>query len=180
MSIIHNGLGLPVRRSQLPEKTRDILVVEDNSDDVFLLRQAFKKAEASDRLYVVGDGLQALAYLKGDAPYANRLEHPFPDFILLDLNMPRMNGFELLKALRQNPPWARLVVHVFSASSRASDVEIAYQLQANSFLVKPTSLHELVGLAQALHRWHCFISFPCKPDKTAAARMESESAAVKA
>ncbi len=141
-----------------------ILVAEDNEDDVFLLEQAFKKAEASSRLIVVPDGAQAVAYLKGEDAYVDRAEHPFPDVLLLDLNMPRMNGFEVLEWVRRNPLCSRLIVHVLTASAREADVERAYELHANSFIVKPNRLDELVAFVAALHQWHRFTRSAQKPE----------------
>jgi len=150
----------------------NILVVEDNPDDVFFLQQALKKAAVSSRLDAVCDGLEALAYLKGDAAYSDRAAYPFPDVLLLDLNMPRMNGFEVLQWIRQNPRCARLVVHVFTASSREEDVQRAYDLGANSYVTKPSRVDELVALVTAMHQWHRFTSFaPRTVDKGALAQM---------
>jgi CheY-like chemotaxis protein len=142
----------------------NILVVEDNADDVFLLRQAFKKAGVSSRLNVAGDGVEAQAYLRGDGAYADRVAHPVPDFLLLDLNMPRLNGFELLEWIRRYPPCSQLVVHVLTASARQADVQRAYGLHANSYLTKPTRVDQLVALVAALHAWHRFISLPLQPN----------------
>jgi CheY-like chemotaxis protein len=138
----------------------NILLAEDNRDDVFLLEQAFKKAGVAVSLQVVSDGLEALAYLKGEGAYRDRGAHPLPDVLLLDINMPRMDGFEVLEWVRQDARCARLLVHVLTSSSRAADVERAYDLRANSYVVKPTRLDELIALVLAFAQWHHFVSVP--------------------
>jgi CheY-like chemotaxis protein len=148
----------------------NILVAEDNPDDVFFLEQAVKKASLTDRVIAVPDGVEAAAYLQGEGVYADRSLYPYPDFLLLDLNMPRMNGFELLEQIRQDPAFShasRLVVHVLSASSREADVQRAYDLRANSYVIKPGRLDELVAFATALHDWHRFTALPEQRQKEA-------------
>jgi CheY-like chemotaxis protein len=137
--------------------TLNILVAEDNPDDIFLLEQAFRKAGVTSRLLAVRDGVEAVAYLKGEEAYANRSEFPFPDVLLLDLNMPRMNGFEVLEWVRRDEHCAGLVVYVLTASARESDLERAYALHANAFVVKPNRLDDLVAFVSALHQWHRFV-----------------------
>lgn len=142
-------------------RCKNILVAEDNADDWFLLRQSFQKAAPDFSLQVVSDGLEALAYLKGEDQFANRLEHPLPDVLLLDLNMPRMNGFELLEWIRQSQsPHRSLVVHVLTASARPLDIQRAYALGANGYLIKPNRLSELLTLVAALQQWHRFVCLP--------------------
>jgi CheY-like chemotaxis protein len=135
----------------------DILLAEDNEDDVLLLRQAFRKAGAASHLHVVPDGAEALAYLKGEGPHGDRSEFPFPDLMLLDLNMPRVNGFEVLEWVRQDAECGRLVVHILTSSSRDADVRRAYDLHANTFVLKPSRVDELVAFVTALHDWHRFV-----------------------
>lgn len=137
-----------------------ILIAEDNPDDVVLLEHALKKAGLRTQLSVVADGVEAVAYLKGEGAFADRVRHPFPDIFLLDLNMPRLNGFEVLQWVRANPRCSRLMVHVLTASSRDSDVQKAYELHANSYTVKPSRLDELVAFLVALHNWHAFVTLP--------------------
>jgi CheY-like chemotaxis protein len=147
------------------DATLNILLAEDHADDVFLLQQAFKKAGVTSRLHVVGNGLEAQAYLKGDGVFADRAVYPFPDVLLLNLNMPRMNGFEVLKWVRQDAQCHRLVVHVLSASIREVDVQRAYELCANSYIVKPSRVNELVAFVTSLHQWHRFVALPrCSKD----------------
>jgi CheY-like chemotaxis protein len=141
-------------------RPRNILLAEDNDDDVFLLQEAFKKARGTAPLHVVMDGLHALAYLNGDEPYSDRNTHPFPDVLLLDINMPQKNGFEVLEWVRRHPRCSPLVVHILTASPRQADIQRAYDLRANSYVIKPTRVDELITFVTALHDWHGFIAFP--------------------
>ncbi len=130
-----------------------VLLVEDNEDDVFLMRQAFRKAGIPGRLGAVEDGAEALAYLRGEGAFADRIRHPWPDVVLLDLNMPRMNGFEVLESVRAVPAWDHLAVYVFSASNLPADVRRARALRANGYVLKPNRHDDLVRFAGALHDW---------------------------
>jgi CheY-like chemotaxis protein len=138
----------------------NLLIAEDNADDVFFLEQALKKGSVNYRLNSVCDGLEALAYLNGEGSFADREAHPFPDILLLDLNMPGMNGFEVLEWLRKDSRCTRLVVHVLSASSRDLDIQRAYELHANSYVVKPSRVDELAAFVRALGEWHKFLVLP--------------------
>jgi CheY-like chemotaxis protein len=140
--------------------TLNILVAEDNPDDIFLLEQAFRKAGVTSRLVAVRDGVEAIAYLKGEETYRDRTENPFPDVLLLDLNMPRLNGFEVLEWVRGDVQCGGLMVYVVTASARESDMEQAYALHANGFVVKPNRFDELVTFVSALHQWHRFALVP--------------------
>ncbi|MFO1499207.1 MAG: response regulator [Verrucomicrobiota bacterium] len=137
-----------------------ILLAEDNADDVFFMQEAFRKAGVSSQLHAVCDGLEARAYLQGEAAYHDRAAYPFPDMLLLDLNMPRMNGFEVLQWLRQESPCPQLIVHILTASCRTEDIERAYRLTANSYALKPTRLTDLIAFVGALHEWHRFACLP--------------------
>lgn len=137
-----------------------LLVAEDNEDDLYLLQQASRKAGVTAQLHPVGDGLEAIAYLSGEGAYADRSIHPLPDAMLLDLNMPRRNGFEVLEWIRAQPTLRRLIVHVFTASARDADAVRAYELGANSYVVKPIRLDELIAFMSAFEAWHRFIVIP--------------------
>jgi CheY-like chemotaxis protein len=141
----------------------NVLVAEDNADDVFFLQQAIKKAGIGWRLDSVSDGIAALAYLNGEGDFSDRSAHPFPSVMLLDLNMPGMNGFEVLEWVRKDSRCSLLVVHVLSSSSREADIRRAYDLRANSYAIKPSRVDELVGFVSALHQWHQFIVLPPSP-----------------
>jgi CheY-like chemotaxis protein len=127
-----------------------ILLAEDLESDVLLVRRALKQARIVNPLQVVNDGEQAIAYLKGEGKYANRGEYPLPSLLLLDLKMPRVNGLEVLSWTRSQPGLKDLRIVVLSGSKELEDVNRAYHLGANTFLVKPTEFDELVALMQAL------------------------------
>src|SRR5437660_1642812 len=125
-----------------------ILVAEDEPTDAFFLERAFKRAGVPVILHFVADGRELIAYLKGEPPFADRAAHPFPQLLLLDLNLPRMSGFEVLSWIRKKSPFKDLQVVIFSASQEPQDIHRAQDLGANSYLVKPHSideLNELVG-----------------------------------
>lgn len=147
----------------------NILLTEDNSDDVFFFQTAFKKAGTTGVLHAVSDGMEAMAYLSGEGIYSDRDNYPFPDVLLLDLNMPQMNGFEVLEWIRRNAKCRRLMVHILTSSGREADVQRAYDLGANGYIVKPTRIDQLVALVAALHNWHQFLSLP-KNDERATIR----------
>jgi CheY-like chemotaxis protein len=146
------------------ERRLEILLVEDNRDDVFFFENAFKKAGANGRLKAVADGKEALAYLTSEGIYSDRVNYPFPDVVLLDLNMPRMNGFEVLEWIRRDRNCGRLIVHVLTSSCREADVQRAYDLHANGYVVKPSRLEQLVAFVTALQEWHRFVVVPTNED----------------
>ena len=113
-----------------------ILQVEDDLNDVFLLKHALRKAEIDCQLGVATDGKQAINYLQGNGAYADREKHPMPDFILLDLKLPRMMGLEVLQWIRRELG-SQIVVIVLTSSALESDINKAYALGANAFLIKP-------------------------------------------
>src|SRR5438876_8076363 len=135
-----------------------ILLAEDREDEVMLLRRAFAKANFLNPLHVVSNGEEAIAYLQGEGKYANRDEYPLPSLLLLDLKMPRKNGFEVLQWIRQQPGLSALRVVVLTASDRIQDVNQAYQLGANSFLVKPVDFPHFVEMTQALKGYWVWMS----------------------
>ena len=125
-----------------------ILLVEDDQNDVLLLQRAFQKAGIKNALKVVRDGEQAISYLSGRDIYANRERFPLPFLVLLDLRMPGMDGFEVLQWARAEPDLKRLLIVVLTSSNLQVDVDRAYELGANSYLVKPVEFDEMVALIQ--------------------------------
>lgn len=137
-----------------------ILLVDDSENDLFLMRRAFEKAEFNNPLQEVHNGADAIAYLKGEEPYDDRSKHPLPILMLLDLNMPMKDGFEVLQWLRAQPGLKRLTVAVLTASMRAEDVNRAFDLGANSFLVKPGRMEDLISMLRSLREWLRYNHFP--------------------
>jgi CheY-like chemotaxis protein len=137
-----------------------ILLVDDSEDDLFFMRTAFKKAEFTNPLQEVHNGEEALAYLKGEGVYSDRNEFPIPAVMLLDLNMPRKDGFDVLEWVRTQPECKRMVVIILTASMRMEDVERAFDLGANSFLVKPNNLDALAAMVRCLRDWIRINHFP--------------------
>ena len=125
-----------------------ILLAEDDPNDVILLQRAFQKAGLRDNLKVVRDGEQAIDYLIGNGPYSNRDRYPFPFLLLLDLKMPGTDGFEVLQWVRAEADLKRLLIVVLTSSNLQADVDRAYELGANSYLVKPVEFDEMVNMIQ--------------------------------
>ena len=131
---------------------RNVLVVEDNVDDVELLRLAAKAAPDAVAFHIVGDGEQALAYLNGEGQFADRQAHPLPDLVLLDISLPGMNGFEVLTWIRAHPELKALQVFVWTDSGDRETLDRAARAGANRFVPKSVSFVRggLAGLVRAI------------------------------
>ena len=127
-----------------------VLVVEDNPDDAELIAYAFHKLHIGNPLVVVGDGDAAVDYLGGTGAYGDRLRHPLPGLILLDLKLPRRSGFEVLRFLRGQEATRNTPVVVLTSSSQREDIRRAYDDGANSYLVKPVGRDSLLAMVRAL------------------------------
>lgn len=141
-----------------------ILLAEDDENDVLIMRRAFKKANIINPLVVVRDGEEAIEYLQGTGPYSDRKLHPLPCLLLLDLKMPKKSGFEVLDFVKSDPQLNRLVTIVLTSSRQGVDINHAYDLWANSFLVKPPSVDELVEMLKSLHSY--WLVWNERPDAT--------------
>ena len=127
-----------------------ILLVENNPDDILLILRAFQRAGVSRRIQPVTSGMDGVAYLKGDAPYGDREKYPLPAMVLLDIKMPGMDGFEVLHWIRQQWEFFQLCVVMLTNSDHIRDVNEAYRLGANSFLVKPLDFENAGELARSI------------------------------
>ena len=139
---------------------RTVLLVEDSENDIFLTRLAFKSAGFNCPLHEVHNGEEAIAYLKGEGSYSDRNTFPLPAVVLMDLNMPRKNGFDVLKWVRTQPQLRRMTVIILSASMQPEDVEQAFDLGANSFLVKPNAIGDLTNMIRCVRDWLQYNHFP--------------------
>jgi CheY-like chemotaxis protein len=137
-----------------------ILVVDDCEDDLALMRDAFKEAKCSHPVQEVRNGEEAIDYLKGEGPYRDRSRFPLPIVMLLDLNMPKKNGYDVLTWVRAQPDLKRLVIYILTASMQNEDVERAFYLGATSYLAKPSNLATLAAMMQCLCDWIQINHFP--------------------
>jgi len=144
------------------EASRAAMLVDDNEDDRFLAEQAWAEAGIRNRLISVDGGGRALDYLLGVGEYADRAKHPLPAFILLDIKMPGVSGFDVLSRVRAEPKVRSLPVLMLTASTSPSDVDEAHRLGANGFFIKPSSVEELVQLFSAING--CWLKFNQFPD----------------
>jgi two-component system, chemotaxis family, response regulator Rcp1 len=136
--------------STSPGGTARVLQVEDNEADVRLTREALREAGDELRLSVVGDGEQALAYLRNESGFE---DVPRPDLVLLDLNLPRKDGVEVLQEMRSDPALAPIPVIVLTSSSEARDVDACYAAGANAFVVKSVELDEFIARMGAIREF---------------------------
>jgi CheY-like chemotaxis protein len=144
---------------------RCILLVEDDPNDVFFLQYAFEKAGIVNPVKVAEDGGQAINYLAGKGPYANRAEYPFPCLVLLDLNLPVTPGMEVLKWISRQKSLAALPVIVLTSSQDERDLEESYRHGARSFLVKPLAMDDRVRIAKIIKDyWLKLNQLPVLPD----------------
>src|SRR5262245_37537331 len=130
--------------------TRGILLVDDDENDVLIMRMALQKVGLTDSIGVAKDGREALDYLSGTGEFADRHEYPLPYLILMDLKLPRVMGLDVLKWLRERPEFDSTIVLVLSSSPMPDDIQDAYRLRANAYLVKPSGLDKLQVMVQAI------------------------------
>jgi CheY-like chemotaxis protein len=157
--------------------TQFILLAEDDPNDVLLIQRAFQKAGMRDVLKVVADGDQVVEYLEGKGAYADRTRFPLPYLLLLDLKMPGMNGFNVLRWVRTEPRFKTMLVVVLTSSNLQADVDLAYELGANSYLIKPVAFEDMVNL---VHRFEAYWSeINRSPTPTAANRLVRTESATK-
>jgi len=125
-----------------------VLLVEDSPGDVRLTREAFREANMSIQLHVATDGMEALAFLKQEAPHLNA---PRPDLILLDLNLPKMDGREVLAYIKADERLKTIPTVILTTSEAEADIVTSYQLQANSYLSKPVEFEEFESLVKSIN-----------------------------
>jgi CheY-like chemotaxis protein len=130
-----------------------ILLVEDDENDVLLIRRAFQKAGIEGEMHRVGDGDAAVAYLAGAGEYADRARYPQPLAVLLDLKLPRRSGLEVLAWARREADLTHVPIIVLTSSRESTDLKRAYELGANSYLVKPVEFGFLLDLVRSFESY---------------------------
>lgn len=132
-----------------------VLLVEDDLNDIFLVKRAFKMARIKNPLQIVTDGQEAISYLKGEGKYADREAHPLPKLIVMDIRMPRRSGFEVLEWVKDGSKMLRRIpVVIVSSSDNPSDINRAYELGANAYMVKPVEFRAVEHMFESItHYW---------------------------
>ncbi len=128
-------------------RTINVLLVEDDPGDVLMTREAFEDNKVANRLAVVSDGVSAMEYLRKQGPYADA---PTPDLVLLDLNLPRMDGREVLQALKEDEELRRIPVVVLTTSEAEEDVLRSYSLHANAYVTKPVDFDRFIDVVRQI------------------------------
>jgi CheY-like chemotaxis protein len=144
-----------------PVKPIEVLLVEDDPGDVVLITEAFEHNKVSNRLNVVADGVEALQFLRREAPYEDAHE---PDLILLDLNLPRKDGREVLAEVKDDPGLRRIPVVVLTTSKAEEDVLRSYDLHANAYVTKPVDFDRFIEVVRQIDEF--FVSVVKLPNRT--------------
>jgi len=137
-----------------------VLIAEDSSDDFVLFKRALERARFANPIQRVEDGEKAIAYLAGDGSYGDRTLFPMPVLFILDLKMPRRSGLEVLEWMQRHPVYKKLPVIVLTSSSQHEDVNRAYSLGANSYLVKPGNFEDLIKLGKSMDDYWIGLNYP--------------------
>lgn len=139
----------------------EVLLVEDNPGDVRLTREALKEGKVRNNLSVVSDGVEALAFLRREGRYAGA---PRPDVILLDLNLPRKDGREVLQEVKADPALRSIPVVILTTSDAERDIAQAYALHANCYIKKPVDLDQFITVVQSIENfWFTIVKLPPEP-----------------
>ena len=147
-------------RAELPPRPMEILLVEDNPADVRLTRELLKECRVANSLAVVGNGTDAMRYLRREGPFGAA---PRPDLVLLDLNLPRMNGREVLAAIKGDPELRRVPVVILTTSRSIEDVLAAYDLLANCYVAKPVGLDQFSAVVRSIEQfWLTIAELPSR------------------
>ncbi len=144
--------------NNLNGKPIEILLVEDNPGDVRLTREALKDSKLNNNLHVVNDGLEALAFLRKEGKYINA---PRPDLILLDLNLPKKNGRDVLTEIKEDPDLKRIPVVILTTSSAEEDIIKSYNSHANCYITKPVDFEQFIKVVKKIEDfWFTIVKLP--------------------
>ena len=140
----------------------DILLVEDNPGDVRLTREAFREAHIGNTLHVVTDGAAALDFLRREGEYESA---PRPKLVLLDLNLPKVDGLEVLDEVKDDPDLVTVPIIILTSSEAEEDIVRSYELHTNAYLTKPISPDEFLELIRSFEKfWFSMVRLPCEGD----------------
>lgn len=138
-------------------KAIDILLVEDSEDDILIIQRAFKKVKMTNEIYIVHDGQEALDFIFHEGKYAE-VKPPTPGLILLDINMPKMNGFQVLEKLKSHPAYKIIPIIMLTVSDREEDIIRSYQNGAVSYITKPMSFEDFVKVIEQFEIYWSLVS----------------------
>lgn len=144
--------------STIESRPIEVLLVEDNPGDVRLTKEALKEGKVRNNLHVVSDGVEAIAFLRREGRYAGAVR---PDLILLDLNLPRMDGREVLREVKSDPALLNIPIVVLTSSEAEQDIARAYELHANCYISKPVDLDQFIHVVQSIEDfWFTVVKLP--------------------
>ncbi|MCI0744537.1 MAG: response regulator [Verrucomicrobia subdivision 3 bacterium] len=155
-----------------------ILLVEDDENDVFFFQRAAEKANIRNRIELARDGREAINYLSGAHPFADRAKYPLPCLIVLDLNLPQKHGLQVLQWIRSNPELQTTLVVVLTSSTSEEDIHDAYRIGANSYITKLAAPEKMTDLLQVLKQYWLVTNQPppgCQNSKLDAALLPALS-----
>jgi CheY-like chemotaxis protein len=147
------------------DRNLTILIAEDSEDDAFFLERAFRKIGLKNPLQILTDGALVMDYLKAESQFTDRSEYPFPSVLFLDIKMPKVSGFEVLQWLKDHEHCRIIPIIAFSSSELPEDIERAYQLGANAYLVKPNKAEELEATLRSTYDFWARCAKPRLPKK---------------
>jgi CheY-like chemotaxis protein len=136
----------------------DVLLVEDNPSDVYLTQVAFRRSSAETQIHVVEDGVQAMAFLRQEGPYAAA---PRPDLVLLDLNPPRKHGHKVLREIKEDPELRGIPVIILTTSTAEADINLCYEDHANCYIAKPVDFDQFEKVVREIETfWFQCVKLP--------------------
>jgi CheY-like chemotaxis protein len=146
---------LPVEKSMVEKRKKKtvLLMADDDEDDCLLMNEAVREIFKSEHFFCLPDGQELMDYLLRRGIYTNPKEFPAPDLIFLDLNMPKKDGFQTLKEIKEHPSLKAIPILIFSTAEEREQVELCYKLGANSYITKPMSFEDLVRTVRCLSEY---------------------------